>query len=417
MATCISPYVMITLLRDYNASVFQIGLISVIVQIGGFLLVFPITIIFNNFNRKKISVSLYFWGRSFFILLPVVFMSHIEKSNFFPSILLAIYALGAIVASSAAGLTQTWFKEIIPQNIQATTLGKRAALSTIVIGCLTPIIGLFMEKYSLLGLDRKSMYALLFTFAIIVGYIDIYFLSRVERSSVISKKKFSYLLLEVKSILKNRNNRNASILPILANVGAFIIAPFLILTYYDMGLNKFLVGIVVALSSAGIALGSVIAGYFSDKLLVRKVYLFSSFLRTFCHICFLILTVLTFSTFSFELSKMVIFSILAIISALIMISQGCIATASVKYTYNTVKDNSSISFAFIIFIQGLITSLILSLAAKFGAFLSDKPNIFKIHLWNGFHYIQILLLISVVLSLFSCIYLRKENLYKNVNLA
>jgi len=412
MSACISPYVMTTLLRDYNASVFQIALIPVIIQLGGFL-VLPVTIVLNNFNRKKTCIFLYSFGRSFLIVFPIILMSqHADKNNL-PFIFLTAYVLIRSIGTSAIGLTQTWFKEIIPQDNQAAFLGKRAALSTVIIGCLTPVIGLFMGKYSLLGLDRKSMYAILFTFAIIAGYIDMYFLTQVEESSTVPKKRFNHLFLKVKSTLKNRDNRNASILVILANIGAFIVAPFLILTYYDIGLTKFMVGIIVALSTVGTALGSIIGGHFSDKLFVRKVFLFSSFLRTFCHICFFVLTVLAFS---FELPKILILSILAIISTFMMISEGCINMASIKYTYNTVKDGSSISFAFIIFIKGLITFVILSFAAKFGAFLSDKSNIFKIHLWNGFHYIQILLLVSIGLSLVCCIYLRKENLYKNVSL-
>lgn len=351
MSVCVTPYILTTILREYNASVFQIALIQVILPAGG-LLAFPAAIAFSNFNRKNTCIFLHSAGRTFLIVFLVVLVHpHISKRSI-PAILLSAYALMHMLGMSATGPTLSWFKEIIPQDIQATFLGKA------------------------------------------------------KGSSVIEKRKMERILQEVKSIWKNRDNRNAAIIPVIANIGTFLVIPFMILLYYDLGLDKFKVGIIVALSAAGSASGLIVGGRFSDRLLVRKVFVFSSLLRVLCHFSFFILTVRTFSS---GLHWMYLFGVLAVTALLATFSQSCIMSSSTKYIFNTVKDGSSISFAFITFLGNLVTSIILVSAAKSGAFLSSKADILSQYLWSGFHYTQILFLCSIILSLFCCIYLWRKD--------
>ena len=412
MSVCIAPYVLTTIMKEYHASVFQIALIPVIIQAGGFLAL-PMAIAFSNFNCKKVSISLYSAGRLFLIVFLVALIyPNIERRSI-PIILLSTYAIMQILSMSATGPTNSWFKEIIPHDIQATFLGKRSALCALVVGSLTPAVGFFMEKHDMVDLDKKSVYMILFAFAIIVGYVDMYFLGKVETSSIRIKRKIGQILQEVKSVWKRQDIWNASFIAVIADIGTFLIVPFLILLYYDMGLGEFKVGIIVAISTLGVAAGLVTGGHFSDRLLVKKVFMLSSLLRTFSHLCFFMLTILVFS---YSLPKIYIFIILATIAPMATFSGSCIVAANIKYVYNSVKDGSSISFAFIHFVRNFVVLIILASVAKFGAFLSSRSDILSAYLWNGFHYIQILFLCSIILSLFSCIYLYRANVYKNVSL-
>ena len=413
MSAFFTPYVLTTILKEYHATVFQIALIVVIIRAGGFVAL-PVAVLCSNFNHKRVCISLHLVAVTSLIVFPIVILYPDIAKIGIPATLLSAYAVSQIFTMSAAGPASAWFKEILPGNIQATFIGKRSALASLVIGCLTPAIGFCMERYSLVGLDKKTLYVIFFSFAIVLGYTDMYFLGKVKRSSSMAKIKLRKTFQKVASVWKNRDIWNASTIPVIANVGTFLITPFLILLFYDLGMDKFKVGMVAGLSTLGIAAGLVIGGYFSDRLLVKKIFILSSLLRTFCHLCFFVLTILVFSS---ELPEMAIFVTLSVVAPLAAFSQSCIQAAHVKYAYNTVKDGSSIPFVFIAFIQNFVVLIIMACAAKFGAFLSSNADILREHLWDGFHYIQILLLCSIILSPLCCIYLCRARVYKNVSLS
>ena len=410
MSVCITPYVITTVMKDFNASVLQIALIPVIIQAGGFLGL-PVAILCSRFNPKAACIFLYSLARTFLFMFILIFLYQNSvggKASFF---LLTAYSLMVILGMSAVGPTNSWFKQVLPENSQATILGKRSALSSLVTAGLTPAVGLAMTKHTLIGLDKHSLYLFMISFALVVGYIDLYFLSKVQGCSARVRKDISNILREVRSICRNRNIWNASTVSVVANSGAFFIIPFIILLYYDLGMSEFMVGILTALSALGVAAGSITGGYLSDKRLIKQVFICSSALRT---ICYLFLLGLTIAAFSRRLSPLVICMLTATPAFLITFAQSCIQAAHIKYTFSTVKDASSISFAFIQFVRNLAILIILSVSANLGSFLSKRSDILCNYLWNGFHYTQVLFLCSIVIGVLSCIYLHRANIYKEV---
>ena len=408
MSVCITPYVITTIMKEFNASIFQIALIPVIIQASGFLGL-PMAILCNRFNPKTASIFLYSLARTFLFVFILVFLYQDSTGDKASVFLLTAYSLMGVLGASAVGLTNSWFKQVIPENTQATILGRRNALGSLVICGLTPVIGLAMTKHNLVGLDKHSLYFFMISFALVVGYIDLYFLTKVQGCPAIGKRGLSEILREVKSICMNRKIWNVSTISVIANSSALIIIPFVILLYYDLGMNEFMVGIITAISMLGVAVGSITGGYFSDRQLIKQVFVYSSALSAITQ---LFLLGLTIAVFSRPMHPVAICALTAAPAFLMTFAQSCVQTAHIKYTYFTVKDASSIAFAFIAFVRNLVILFILSISANLGALLARRSDILCNYLWNGWHYTQVLLLGSIVIGVLSCIYLQRANLYQ-----
>lgn len=411
MSVCVTPYVVTTILMEFHASVFQIALVPVVVQVGGFLAL-PMAIACSSLDHKKVVIFLFALGRAFLIALVFVMIVETTAEIRATVAILFAYSLMTALGMSAVGPTNSWLRQVIPEHIQAAFLGKRNALCSVVMGGLTPALGYIIGRPSLLGLDSQSIYVPMMAFAVIAGYIDLLLLSKVQGCSDRIGMSIRGGLRELKSAWKNRRIWYASIISVAADVGTLLVAPFLILLYYDMGMSKFTVAIVTALSMLGTAVGFIVGGRFSDRLLIRRVFISSSLLRTFCHCCLLGLSIVVFSC---GLAPLVTFASTAAIAFFAALSQGCIGSAHIKYCFAVVKNGSSISFAFIACVMNLTTLIVLMSTARFGSLLSSRSDMLSHWFWNGFHYTQVLFFAAISASILSCIYFCRAGIFKNLN--
>lgn len=406
------PYVLITLLKDLKASVFQISLVNVIQQTS-MLFALPAAFVFSGMSLRKVNVLLYTASKLFFIIIPAVML--FNQGALLVSAVLCTVALQSFTGMAPAGFTQSWFKEIIPEGIRAGFLGKRSAITGVIIVLLTPLIGLLLTNNSVtdnLFAGKKYIYMALFVFAVVSGMVDMYFISKVEDAPLPVKKSGREDLDKLRQMWKDRLIWRAAFIPVVAGAGMFMIAPFMIIVFYDLGMDEFGTGVITMLSAAGSAAGMVAGGHISDRLKIRKVYVGAAAIRAAG--CLLMLA-LTFFIYSLAPQKIYVFLSLALAAVLIAFAEGCIMSANTKYVYSTVRDGSSISFAFVFFLKSAAFMVLLMFSAKFGSAVSGMSDFLKTRLWDGFYYFQVPLVISVLLGALGGAYLCRENLYDHIN--
>ncbi len=180
-SVCLTPFVMVTILRDFDASTMQITLIAAIVQIGGSLGL-PIALVAGNINPKTATMLLISIGRSSILALILVLLWPSVPDNLVCHGVLAGYLLLAVFGSSAGAPASSWLKQVIPTRIHASFMGRRMALNSIVVAVFTPLIGLFLQYIKNFPNEKRLYYSLFLSIAFIVGFIDLIVLQRVEKT-------------------------------------------------------------------------------------------------------------------------------------------------------------------------------------------------------------------------------------------
>jgi len=246
-------------------------------------------------------------------------------------------------------------------------------------------------------------------FAVVMGFIDMWFLNKVNGTKNLPEKRDHPAFLEIKKVAQNKDLWQAAHVAVMGNLGPLILTPFSILLFYELKFSEGMVALIIAVSTAGSAVGQVIGGHYADRLLVRDVFSRSAFIALLG--AFVILVV-SMGIFSFGLKIWIAGGILMGVTLVTSAASGAFASANTKYVFCAVKDNFSVAFAFINLVSGSAMFCIALGAAKTGAMLSERDEFLTTHLWPGCHYIQIVLILSMGASLLSLWYLRRHHIYK-----
>ena len=408
MSSAVSAYVITTLLKECGASTFILTLIPIIGQAGLFLSL-PVSLALAKFEPKNVSICMYSLGRGFILFYVLVLAFPKLFAGNSALILFWAYAFMNLIPISVNGICQSWLKQVIREDVLGSLMGRRGALCAVIMGIFTPLIGFAIERHDLLGAEKKTVFLCLMIFAVVTGFLDLWFLDKINGTRSLPAKRAQPALLEIKKVAQNRDLWQAANIAVMGNLGPLILAPFSILLFYELKLSEGMVALVITAATGGSAIGQVIGGHYADQLLVRDV-----FLRSACITMLGALAVLAVSVgiFSWGLKIWIACGVLMGITILTSAAGGAFASANTKYAFRAVKENFSVAFAFIDLVKSSSMFCISLGAAKAGAVLSGKNEFLTTHLWPGCHYIQFILILSVGASLLSIWYLRRHHIYK-----
>jgi len=408
MSSAVSAYVITTLLKEYGASTFILTLIPVIGQ-AGLLLSLPGALALAKFEPKKVSIFMYSLGRGFLFFFVLALVFPVFFAGKLVLMLFLAYVFMNLIPALVNGICQSWLKQVIREDGLGSLLGRRNALCAIIMGIFTPLIGMAVERHELLGAEKRIVFLWLMIFAVVMGFIDMWFLNKVNGTKNLPEKRDHPAFLEIKKVAQNKDLWQAAHVAVMGNLGPLILTPFSILLFYELKFSEGMVALIIAVSTAGSAVGQVIGGHYADRLLVRDVFSRSAFIALLG--AFVILVV-SMGIFSFGLKIWIAGGILMGVTLVTSAASGAFASANTKYVFCAVKDNFSVAFAFINLVSGSAMFCIALGAAKTGAMLSERDEFLTTHLWPGCHYIQIVLILSMGASLLSLWYLRRHHIYK-----
>lgn len=408
LASAESAYVITTLLKECGAPTFILTLIPIIGQ-AGLLLSLPGALALAKFEPKSVSIFMYSLGRGFlfFFVLALAFPGLFAGKLVL--ILFSAYAFTNLILALINGICQSWLKQVIREDGLGSLMGRRNALCAVIMGIFTPLIGIAIEKHQLLGTEKRIVFLWLMIFAIVTGFLDIWFLNKVNGTKSLPEKRPHPAFLEIKKAAQNKDLWQAANIAVMGNLGPLILTPFSILMFYELKFSEGMVALIIAVSTAGSAIGQVIGGHYADRLLVRDVFLRSAFIAM---LGALVVLAVSIGIFSWGLKTWIACGILIGITILTSSAGGAFASANTKYAFRAVKDSFSVAFAFINLVSGSAMFCISLGAAKIGAVLSEKNEFLTTHLWTGCHYIQLILILSMGASLLSIWYLKRHNIYK-----
>jgi len=407
MSSAESVYVITTMLKEYGASTFILSLIPIIGQ-AGLLLSLPGALALAKFEPKSISIFMYSLGRVFLFFFVLVLAFPGLFAGRLVLILFLAYAFTNLIPALINGICQSWLKQVIREDVLGSLMGRRNALFAVIMGIFTPLIGIAIERHELLGVEKRLVFIWLMIFAIIMGFLDLWFLNNINGTKSLPAKQDQPAFLEIKKVARNRDLWQTANIAVMGNLGPLILAPFSILLFYELKLNEGMVALIIAVSTVGSAIGQVIGGHYADQLLVRNVFLRSAFITMLGALAILVVSV---GIFSWGLNIWIACGVLMGITILTAAAGGAFASANTKYLFRAVKHSYSVAFAFINLVSGSAMFCISLCAAKIGAMLSERNEFLTTHLWPGCHYIQLVLILSMGASLLSIWYLKRHNIY------
>lgn len=403
-----SAYVITTLLKECGASTFILAMIPATMQ-AGMLLSLPVSLTLSNFEPKNVSIFMYSLGRGFLFFYVLVLAFPGLFVGKMVLILFLAYAFMNLISSSVSGICQSWLKQIIREDVVGSLMGRRGALAAIITGIFTPIIGFAIEKHNLIGVDKTNIFLCFMTIALVTGFLDIKFLTKVRGTGNPPERHSPRAFTDIKKAARNSYLWQSAGIAVLGNLGPLILTPFSILLFYELKLSEGMVVLIIAVSTASMAIGQVRGGHYADRLLMKEVFLRSTFITMLGSLALLAVSI---GIFSFGLKIRIACGIMICLTIFTSIAAGAFSSANTKYTFCAVKDNLSVAFAFIDLVKGLAIFCIALGAAKIGAILSERNEFLTTHFWPDCHYIQLLLILSVGASLLSIWYLRRDNIYK-----
>ncbi len=409
MSVCISPFVLTTLLRDLGASVFQIALIPIIARASGFLTL-PASVGLANCNHKRSAIALFLLARAFLIVPIALFLSPGKGDGATAAIVLLSFAAMSSLSQSSMGSTGAWFKTILPVGVQAGFSGKRTALSALVMGILMPLIGWLLAGERL-GAGTNT-YAMLFIAALILGYVDLFFLAATESMSNRPRMGRLAVLARVREALGDRHSWHAALVLPAANIGMMVVpGAFILLLFYDMGMSKTAVGSIAAAGLLAGAAGNVIGGRFADRGRAARLLAAAPLVTVVKNAALL---AVSFLGLAHLLDGLALVLACGTLAALGTFAQGTAQAASVKLLYNNVRDGSSIGFGFIHFLRNAVVVGLMLASAQLAGWLQAETAFLQAHLWARFHYAQALLILSMPAGAVALIYLLRKDIYTHV---
>lgn len=391
MGSAVSPYLMTTLLKEYGFSNYLLSLIPVICQAGA-LFSLPVSLALSKYDSKHVALSLFAGSRlALLVFVAALALPHQTRGGA-GLIIFAAYAAMHLVSASASGVCNAWFKRIILDRMLGSLLGKRNALHFIIVGILTPVIGWSVEKHSLLGVDKNTVFLCLMLLAVVAGFLDIKVLTKINLAGNLAGGRAPAVRADLKKAAHDRCLWRAVGVAVMGNLGTLVLTPYSILLFYELGLRPGMVAAINGVSMISLAMGQIAGGHLADRVPLRKTFLWSvmaAMVGTLALLC------VSIGIFSFKLDRRIAGGILLSLPLVSSTAAGVLLSVNTKYMFNAVEDNFAVSFAFMDLARGLMVFGISLAVAKIGAALSGGTSLAAAYLWPGCHYLQFILIMSL----------------------
>lgn len=217
-----------------GASNLYIGAIAAIPPLAQLFQLPAIYIVHTVKDRRKISVYCSLASRSFWFIAP--FAPMLPHSH---AILLSGLAISSLFSAVSNCAWNSWVRDLVPESIHGSYFSHRLAIAT-AGGLAASIAGaIFTDTME----NSVWAYSALLGVAGVIGYVGVYFLSRVP--NVYADEHFSMRALV--EPYRDKNFRNLIYFSILWNLAMNLVAPFF--TVYMLADLRISMSIVVALSA------------------------------------------------------------------------------------------------------------------------------------------------------------------------
>ena len=398
MSAGLAPYVIITMIKDMGGSAGQMAMVQFLAQTSACASL-PLALLLRSVNPKKAALTLFYTGRAFMTLLPAAVLF-----RFSPAAALGVYTAGTVLSGSGMGPANCWLKSLVPADMRGAFFGKRNALGLIIAAALTPLAGMIIDKRAEAGFKVEYFYPALMFIPLFCGFLDLRCLSKTEcprwGSEDFDERRKALSAIFSKDVLK------AVFAPFVSNISAAWLAPFIVILCYDMGMSSFETGIVSAVMSLGVAAGMMLGGRAADisPANIRRIFVCFPAANAVLALMTALLTVFYFSgALSAKPAALwagVFFCGMSFVSG---IAQG----AQTKYSLEAVS-GGSVSFSAVIFLQSLLTLIILGASVKLGSWAADSAAMLGGIFYPGFHYTQIIFACSIVSGAASAVFLARR---------
>ncbi len=397
-----APYIITALLKDMDATLTQMALVPLIVQCGG-LFGLPLVCLLGRMEPKSATILMLFLGRSSLVFLSLLLLTPLCGGALGPSLVLGLYAASVVIGASAGGPANLWFKEIVPSRLQGSFLGRRNAYGSLVVAALMPLFGFVLDKCSAHGIRTGSVFPILMIMPLVAGYLDLYFLSKVEpRHSPLSQPPMG-MMPEFRKALWSMAIWRAAFVPALSLSGVLLLSPFAIILCFDLGMSGFSTGLMMAFSALGVACGMIYGGKLSDSSMALVLRLFAWLPLLFSALV-LGLAVLSSLVFSGVLGIGAATAPILACFLVMALAQGMLLSAQVKYTLRELRDCGVVSFSLLSSIQNVFSILLLSFSIWLGAWASANAASIREFI-PGFHYLHIVFACSITCGVLASILL------------
>lgn len=401
MVVCLAPYVLTTFMRDFATPPETIAVFQILLQ-GTILCVLPGAMILRKSNPKYSVIYGLLIARLPLLLLPLL---PIFQPDWMIAGAMFVCIFLGMTSSFASSSLDVWFRQIIPARILGSFLGRRMALCFGIMAILMPTIGYWLDHPGTFGLTRSSIYAVLFLFAVVLGFGDLFFLHISNTSKVNEPATSEGVRAELIQVIRTPGFFRVAFITVLPVVSLLLISPYGLLILYDFQLDRFQVGVLTAISTFAIGVGTVIGGKRADRTPELNALSNLPIALRISVLLGLVLLLLLFAG-AHILTPFILFILLSPLFAYMTFLQGVSVSLGLRLLYDNVRGGSTISFGFIRFLQGGLVVIVLTVSAGLGSFFIAAT--LKIQtFWPNFHYAYALYLLAILCGFISAYAIRK----------
>lgn len=231
-----------------GASNLVIGLLAAIVPLAQLIQLPSIFLVEKVRNRKVISLIAAGSSRLVWLLIAFIPFFFLGKSAIF---LLLILLLLASSFSAVAGCGwNSWMSDLVPMNIRGVFFSKRMRLS-LAFSVIVSVCASFFLDYWKTYFPHYEIegYSILFIFGILVGFVGLYFISKIPEPLMIAKKEKDGIIKTILKPFKDENFRNLISFMCSWNFAVNLAGPFFIVYMLKrLGLSMSLIIALIILS-------------------------------------------------------------------------------------------------------------------------------------------------------------------------
>ena len=349
-------------------------------------------------KRKTIAILFSSLARGswlFIILLGLVFSE--QQFPMYLKIVIVIVALYHLLGAVSGVAWLSWMSSLVPAEIRGRFFGLRNSILGIITIIITISGGYFLDWFSLRFPEISQVWSfkILFSIAILFGFLSIYFLRKQPEQAQTRQKQNSMLKI-FRDPLQKVNYRKFLRFAILWSFGVNFTSPFFIVYMIrDLQLVYTLIGILTVTSAIADLTGMGIWGHFSDRYGNRPILIVTAIVAT-------ILPFFWIFTNTSVLSVYVIIPLLHIIGGFVWSGYNL---CSVNMIFHMAPpERNSAYFAFWSIFNGLAAGLGAITGGIFSNYADQWVTFLPIISDSGF---KLIFLTSAILRFISLFQLRK----------
>jgi MFS family permease len=244
--------------------------------------------------------------------------------------------------------------------------------------------------------------------------LDLYYLNQAGDCRMPIQRTAGDLLRELKGAFRTVGFWQLSLFSVVPAMGVTILAPYLVLIYYDFGLSRFQIGMITAISTLGMGIGAVKGGQYADRHRVNLRTVFAMFSFGMVGLQAVLLALFLARGYALISPTILFIGLLAATTALSMM-QGQVLSVYTRLMLDSVPDGSTIAFGFVGFVANVLALIASASSSAVGMMFITRTAWLRKNVWGEFHYAYALFAIAIVLGVaggFWIRYLAKRDLSK-----